>query len=266
MSTTTRQPQPAPDQRSFYDSRYASGEYMSDFGDLFEACRRLTVKQQLAELDIQPRVVLDFGCGEARYFDTVAALFPAAAITGCDVSAVALRRAQEQHPGGTFLPMGGGRIPVADASVDLLLSVEVLEHVDDVAEATREIGRVLRPGGVAVISTPCANRWSLEWVMNRLRPRGLQPSPDGYGRFATDEPGHLRRLESRDLAILLAHADMTVRQFSFRAHLFTTLVALRPARIPFALRVRLAMLDWRLWRRRPNGATMLVVATKSTPA
>ena len=246
----------------FYDDRYATREYMTGFGDLFEACRLLTIRQQLSELEIRPRAVLDHGCGTARYFDTLRAAFPDAAITGCDVSAVAVQHAQERRPEGAFLVMDGERIPVGDGAVDLLLSVEVLEHVGDVARAVEEIGRVLRPGGVAVISTPCANRWSLEWAMNRLRRNGLQPSPDGYGRFASDEPGHLRRLESRDLAILLARAGMTVVRLSFRAHFFTTLVGLRRAKLPLAVRVRIAMLDWRLWRERRNGATMLAVAVK----
>jgi hypothetical protein len=99
--------------------------------------------------------------------------------------------------------------------------------------------------------------------MNRLRRGGLQPSADGYGRFATDEPGHLRRLRSRDLAILLTRAGMTVDRLSFRAHFFTTLIGLRRAKLPLALRVRVAMLDWRLWRGRRNGATMLAVAVRA---
>ena len=53
-----------------------------------------------------------------------------------------------------------------------------------------------------MLTTPCANPGSLEWVLNRRR-GGLQRTADGYGRFATDEPGHLRRLTSRDLRVLL---------------------------------------------------------------
>jgi SAM-dependent methyltransferase len=247
----------------FYDDRYATREYMTGFDELFEACRLLAIRQQLAELEIEPRTVLDHGCGTARYFATLRAAFPGAAISGCDVSAVAVEHARERHPDGNFLVMDGERIPLGDGSVDLVLSVEVLEHVADAARAVEEIGRVLRPGGVAVISTPCANRGSLEWAMNRLRRGGLQPSADGYGRFATDEPGHLRRLQSRDLAILLTRAGMTVDRLSFRAHFFTTVIGLRRAKLPLTLRVRIGMLDWRLWRDRSNGATMLAVAVRT---
>ncbi len=90
------------------------------------------------------------------------------------------------------------RVPLPDRSVELIISIEVLEHVADVRRASTEIGRLLAPLGTAVISTPCANRGSLEWAINRVR-GGLHTTADGFGRFASDEPSHLRRLGAPDL-------------------------------------------------------------------
>ena len=45
-------------------------------------------------------------------------------------------------------------IPFADASFDLVLATDVIEHVDDDAKALREIRRVLRPGGKAIVTVP----------------------------------------------------------------------------------------------------------------
>jgi SAM-dependent methyltransferase len=254
----------AADQQQFYDARYATGRYMTDFADLYEACRSVTVTAELQALDVAPARVLDYGCGEARYFDLLRDTFPAAQILGCDISKAALERATERHPEGTFRAMVDETAPIEDGTIDLVLSVEVLEHVRDVGRAVHEVGRVLAPGGVAVLTTPCANPWSLEWTLNRLRRNGLQESADGYGRFATDEPGHLRRLQSRDLAVLLLQAGLRIDHFAFRAHLFTTLVAARPAQrlLPMRVRQRIALLDWRLWRARGAAATMIAVARK----
>ncbi|MFL6595371.1 MAG: class I SAM-dependent methyltransferase [Chthoniobacterales bacterium] len=45
-------------------------------------------------------------------------------------------------------------LPYPDASFDLVTCTEVIEHLEHFRSAIREIGRVLRPGGVFVISTP----------------------------------------------------------------------------------------------------------------
>jgi 2-polyprenyl-3-methyl-5-hydroxy-6-metoxy-1,4-benzoquinol methylase len=53
-----------------------------------------------------------------------------------------------------------------DRSFDLVISVEVLEHVGDVTKSAKEISRLLAPGRLAVLTTPCANRFSIEWFYN----------------------------------------------------------------------------------------------------
>lgn len=50
--------------------------------------------------------------------------------------------------------MDGQAIPFASESIDVLLSTQVLEYVPDLARCADEIYRVLRPGGIAILSTP----------------------------------------------------------------------------------------------------------------
>jgi SAM-dependent methyltransferase len=250
------------DQKAFYDARFDAG-YMEGFEGFFEACRVRSIRHTLSRLDAQPSRCLDYGCGEGRYIDVLREHFPNAALTGSDISAKGLELGREKHPQAEFLLMPDETVPAPDGAFELILSVEVLEHVGDVARATQEIGRLLAPGGVCVITTPCANPGSLEWTMNRLR-GGLEPSPDGFGRFATDEPAHLRRLRSRDLDRLLDQAGVEVQQALFRAHLFTTLMTFPRVRrrVSLETRIRIAMLDWKLFRRVPAAATMVLVGQK----
>jgi SAM-dependent methyltransferase len=49
-------------------------------------------------------------------------------------------------------------LPLADASVDLLVSLSVLEHVRALDDAAAEIARVLRPGGRAILGYPRVDR------------------------------------------------------------------------------------------------------------
>jgi len=51
------------------------------------------------------------------------------------------------------------QIPFPDASIDAVIANHVLEHVDDDIVAMREVHRVLRPGGVAILSVPLIAGW-----------------------------------------------------------------------------------------------------------
>jgi SAM-dependent methyltransferase len=48
------------------------------------------------------------------------------------------------------------RLPLADGSVDMLISLEMLEHVPDPSAVVRELARVLKPGGTVLLSVPSA--------------------------------------------------------------------------------------------------------------
>ncbi|MDO8433176.1 MAG: class I SAM-dependent methyltransferase [Candidatus Binatus sp.] len=45
-------------------------------------------------------------------------------------------------------------LPFRDSRFDLVLMLEVIEHLADIPHALGEIGRVLRPGGTAIVTTP----------------------------------------------------------------------------------------------------------------
>ncbi len=56
-----------------------------------------------------------------------------------------------------------GRLPYADASIDIACSLEVVEHVEDQFAFTRELHRILKPGGLAIISTPNVLNMNSRW-------------------------------------------------------------------------------------------------------
>ncbi len=50
--------------------------------------------------------------------------------------------------------LDAAHLPFVDAVVDAVISIEVLEHLQDVGAHIREVARVLRPGGTYIIKTP----------------------------------------------------------------------------------------------------------------
>jgi len=101
--------------------------------------------------------VLDIGCGVGMY---------TARLAGAGARAVGIEvewaRAREARGRGLDVAAAVGEaLPLADGSVDAVLLHEVLEHVADDRRTVREVCRVLRPGGRAVIFVP--NRgWPFE--------------------------------------------------------------------------------------------------------
>jgi len=78
-------------------------------------------------------------------------------VIALDLSPHALSRCRER--GATRLVCGSATaLPVAADKMDLVASLDLLEHVEDDARAVEEMFRVLKPGGVVLVTAP-AYRW-----------------------------------------------------------------------------------------------------------
>jgi len=91
------------------------------------------------------------------------------------------------------------RLPYADASTDVVLAGEIIEHVVDTEGFLREIHRCLAPSGALVLSTP-----NIFWPKNRARLLvGRYPDALEYrSRYGTDF-GHVRIFGPQQLRELL---------------------------------------------------------------
>jgi SAM-dependent methyltransferase len=103
--------------------------------------------------------VLEVACGRGGVGRELARA--GARVTGCDFSSAALRAAATKvhssngHPPLAALVQGDAQsLPFADASFDLLVSCETIEHLPQVRAALREMHRVTRPGGKLFLTTP----------------------------------------------------------------------------------------------------------------
>lgn len=100
------------------------------------------------------RDVLDVACGEGYGSALLASV--AASVIGVDVAEDAVAFASRAYAAERVRfvrgPIEG--LPLPEASVDVVVCFETIEHAADQGRALDELRRVLRPGGVIIISTP----------------------------------------------------------------------------------------------------------------
>jgi SAM-dependent methyltransferase len=131
-----------------------------------------------------PRLVLEVGAGEGHVASRIRQRFPKALVITFDLPDPALTEAWE--PGrGVF--GSADRLPFASGSFDLVLAIEVLEHVPWPGRALAEIRRVA--SGPVVASVPREPLWR---VLNLARAK--------YVRDLGNTPGHVQHWSRRGFA------------------------------------------------------------------
>jgi SAM-dependent methyltransferase len=110
---------------------------------------------------------LDVGCGTGEAMSTLAGLFTpeqqgpepmVGAVAGTDLSPLVLGHVRRRDPATRVLRSLATDLPFPDEMAGSLVSLCVIEHLDDDLAALREYHRVLRPGGVLYVSVP-AYQW-----------------------------------------------------------------------------------------------------------
>jgi ubiquinone/menaquinone biosynthesis C-methylase UbiE len=131
--------------KNLYVSEYARGFYVLG-----------VLEKYVPEFSVQGARILDIGCGDAGVI--IAFAEAGARVAGLELDEKSLQRAAiraEEHGVDATLAKGiAESLPFPDASFDLVILDNVLEHVTDRAGTLREIRRVLRPDGLLYMVTP----------------------------------------------------------------------------------------------------------------
>jgi 2-polyprenyl-3-methyl-5-hydroxy-6-metoxy-1,4-benzoquinol methylase len=98
-------------------------------------------------------------------------------------------------------------LPLADGSIDVVLAVEVVEHLENIRAVCREWARLLRPGGAVLLTTP--NNESVRSVLSLVF----------RGHFVAfldaSYPAHITALVRKDLERALSEAGLAPQGFFF---------------------------------------------------
>ena len=135
----------------------ASFSRAADSYDSVAALQRSVGQQLLAQLPatISPARWLDLGCGTGYFSRALGERFPASQGVALDIAEGMLRHAMPLGGAQQFIAGDAERLPLRDASCDLLFSSLALQWCADFSAVLSEAERVLRPGGVLAFSSLC---------------------------------------------------------------------------------------------------------------
>lgn len=165
-----------------------------------------------------PVRIVDVGCGDGTWTalarDTCGEKFGTrVSFVGLDWSVGALVQAQGRRLPVARASIDAPGLPLASASVDVVIMSEFIEHLVDTDAALDEARRVLVPGGTLLLSTPNLAAWfnrglllfGVQPVFSEVSLRGI------YGRPGSEVVGHLHLFTKGALAGLLdAHGFQDV--------------------------------------------------------
>lgn len=135
---------------------------------------------------IPPGRALDAACGTGRHARELVRL--GHEVVGIDITPEMLRRAEENVPQAEFRMGDVRRVPAGDGDFDVVVCALALAHLPELDAAVRELARVLRPGGMLIVSVLHPFQAHLGWHA---------PFADASGRrgFAREHPhGHAEYL------------------------------------------------------------------------
>jgi SAM-dependent methyltransferase len=142
---------------------------IAEYEEIGAKAHRLLLSLLPADWSFAGKRVLDFGCGTGRVLRHFADLAPGTELVGCDIHWPSVEWATRHlAPGFRFLandPLPP--LPEPDGSFDLVYGMSVFTHLTDSwSRWLLELRRVLRPGGVAILTflgedmaEPCGVVW-----------------------------------------------------------------------------------------------------------
>jgi SAM-dependent methyltransferase len=154
---------------------------------------RGAITERVGRLPAAPTIA-DIGCSTGFLLADLRARWPAAILVGVDLIGAGLDKAHRLVPSAALVRADACDLPIANESVDAVVSANLLEHVPDDRLALRELARILRPGRRAVIVVPAGpttydyydrflgheRRYGRHELADKCVDAGLEVAHDGY--------------------------------------------------------------------------------------
>lgn len=144
------------DKQSFYDS---IADDFDSIMNMYDTERRIEVifDDFFGAVNLKNKSFLDAGCGTGLF--TKKAIEREAVVTSVDIAPRLVELTKNKNPNTNAVEASILQLPFDDDTFDYVISSDVIEHTPDPYAATKELIRVLKPGGRICITVPNRTFW-----------------------------------------------------------------------------------------------------------
>ncbi|HEY7328734.1 MAG TPA: class I SAM-dependent methyltransferase [Gemmataceae bacterium] len=191
------------------DKEVADGLYAHAETHWWNRSRRRIVRSLLERYVVGGRpLILDLGCGVGTHLNMLSEI---GEVWGADPSPLELDYCRSRFSGRLDCISLPDQVPYEDKTFDVVVMLDVLEHIEDDAGALACIRDILKPGGVLLLTVPALN-----WLWTQ------------YDVHAH----HYRRYHRRPLLTLLQKAGFQIRLLSYMNFFLFPLMAASRVLLP----------------------------------
>jgi len=213
-------------------------------------------------------IILEVGCSSGFLLREMRAAIPRAMLIGSDFISGPLEALHQSMPDLPLLQFDLVQCPLPSDSIDAVVALNVLEHIEDHQGALRQMFRILRPGGIAVIEVPAGpqlfdvydkllmhwRRYRLDELRDVARQCGFEIRRASHLGFIPFIP--FARTKKRNQRYLKSAADVQQK---------VVIQSIQSSRTQRLLRYALAFEGWLgRWFSYPVGIRCLITCRKPT--
>ncbi len=171
----------------------------------------------------KPYKLLDVGCGQGAITKLVKEKYPKMTVYAIDPSEVSIKSAQENPESVNFQVANTYKIPYKSKTFDYVISLDVLEHLDDPIKGMSEVCRVLKKDGLLILSCDTEGvLWTLHGIIWKLI----------HTNFKRKYVGHVQMLDKKQVFQILEESGFRVLNYKWSNYWFHQSIDL----FPFVLR------------------------------
>ncbi|MBV34624.1 MAG: malonyl-[acyl-carrier protein] O-methyltransferase BioC [Rickettsiales bacterium] len=109
--------------------------------------------ERLDYFKLEPKQIIDLGCGTGVFTRQLSERFPAAEVTGVDIAEGMIEWCKQQSSAEQYVCANALALPFEDNSVDLIFSNLSIQWVENLQDLFNELNRVLKPEGLLLFTT-----------------------------------------------------------------------------------------------------------------